>query len=88
MDHGSWSMPDEASTTVYSLVENLILGHHWINSEFGVVPKYSWSNDPFGHSSTIPYLLKQAGIEAIVINRIDMLVCHHHEVILLPVYSL
>ncbi|KAF6034858.1 MAN2A1 [Bugula neritina] len=73
IDHGSWSMPDEASPTLYSLVENLIIGHTWIYNEFGVKPEFSWSNDPFGHSSTIPYLLKQCGIKAMVINRIDHL---------------
>ncbi|XP_067940023.1 alpha-mannosidase 2-like isoform X1 [Watersipora subatra] len=73
IDHGSWSMPDEASTTVYSLVENLILGHTWLEHEFGLFPEYSWANDPFGHSSTMPYLLKQSGLKGMVINRIDML---------------
>ena len=70
-------MPDEASTTLYSLIENLILGHTWINNEFGVKPEYSWANDPFGHSSTFPYLLKQCGIKGMIINRIDMLVCKY-----------
>ena len=66
-------MPDEASTSLYSLIENLILGHTWINNEFGVIPEYSWSCDPFGHSSTMAYLLSESGMKGMVINRIDML---------------
>ena len=67
---GGWVMPDEASTHYVSVIDQLIEGHQWLIENLGVKPKNSWSNDPFGYSSTMPYLWKQAGMENMVILRI------------------
>ena len=67
---GGWVMPDEASTHYVSVIDQLIEGHQWLIENLGVIPKTSWSNDPFGYSSTMPYLWKQAGMENMVILRI------------------
>ena len=32
--------------------------------------KYSWALDPFGYSATAAYLLKQSGIEGLLIQRV------------------
>ena len=67
---GGWVMPDEASTHYISVIDQLIEGHQWLIENLSVKPKNSWSNDPFGYSSTMPYLWKQTGMENMVILRI------------------
>lgn len=36
----------------------------------GVTPETGWAVDPFGHGSTVPYLLKAAGLSGTIIQRI------------------
>ena len=55
-------MTDEANVNLYAMVDQLVEGHQWILSTFGVKPKSSWSVDPFGHGSAFPYLLKSSGL--------------------------
>lgn len=72
---GGWVMTDEANTHYYSTIEQMIEGHEWLkaNVDKSINPKYGWSIDPFGHSSTMPYILKQMGFEGMLIQRI-----HYH----------
>jgi alpha-mannosidase II len=69
---GGWVMADEANTHFYSMIEQMIEGHEWlrVNIDASLQPIYGWSIDPFGHSPTMAYLLKQMGFEAIVIQQI------------------
>lgn len=46
------------------------LGHQWLWANLGIKPKTGWSVDPFGHGSTVPYLLGAAGLRGTVIQRI------------------
>lgn len=41
-----------------------------MKNNLGLTPKSGWSIDPFGHGSTVPYLLKMSGISATIIQRI------------------
>ncbi|KAL3281492.1 hypothetical protein HHI36_004699 [Cryptolaemus montrouzieri] len=67
---GGWVMTDEANAHVYAIVDQLIEGHQWMLSNLGIKPKAGWSVDPFGHGSTVPYLLAKSGIKGTVIQRI------------------
>ncbi|KAH3893393.1 alpha-mannosidase 2x-like [Dreissena polymorpha] len=71
---GGWVMPDEAVTHYGPVIDQLIEGHQWLKENVGVKPKNAWVNDPFGYSSTLPYLWKMAGVENIVILRIHQAV--------------
>lgn len=53
---------------LYSMIDQLVEGHQWVSTHLGVVPKTSWSIDPFGHGSTFPYILNAAGIESMIIQ--------------------
>ncbi|KAL1116642.1 hypothetical protein AAG570_005114 [Ranatra chinensis] len=66
-------MTDEATSHIYAMLDQLIEGHQWLRNNLGVVPKSGWSIDPFGHGSTVPYLLKEGGgdrLTGTVIQRI------------------
>ena len=67
---GSWVVPDEANPYYYALVDQMIEGHQWLSDHMGVKPRNTWSLDPFGYSSTLPYLYKRAGFENMVILRV------------------
>jgi len=61
-------MTDEATVNLFSMVDQLIEGHQWVQAHFNVTPQASWSIDPFGHGSAFPYVLKESGINGMVIQ--------------------
>ncbi|CAI6011971.1 unnamed protein product [Closterium sp. NIES-65] len=44
-------------------------GNTWLYDTLGVTPTNSWAIDPFGHSATMPYLLKRSGFANMLIQR-------------------
>lgn len=67
---GGWVMSDEASTHYPSVIDQLMEGHMWVTENLKTKPINSWAIDPFGHSGTMPYLWKQAGMKNMVIQRV------------------
>ena len=74
-----WVMPDEANTHFYSLIDQLNLGHSWVNNVLGdnLSGKSSWQCDPFGHSSAYAWILGQTGLDHILIQRTHYVVKRH-----------
>ncbi|KAM6987158.1 alpha-mannosidase 2 [Aplochiton taeniatus] len=74
---GGWVMPDEANSHYFALIDQLIEGHQWVERNLGVKPVTGWAVDPFGHSPTQAYLLKQAGLSNMLIQRVHYSVKKH-----------
>ncbi|XP_040053273.2 alpha-mannosidase 2 [Gasterosteus aculeatus] len=74
---GGWVMADEANSHYFALLDQLIEGHQWIQRHLGVRPRSGWAVDPFGHSPSMAYLLKGAGLSNMVIQRVHYAVKKH-----------
>lgn len=66
---GGWVMTDEANSHWLSILQEITEGQTWLKAHLNVTPRSSWSIDPFGHSSVLPYLLKGSGFENHLIQR-------------------
>lgn len=67
---GGWVMTDEANAHYFAMLDQMIEGNQWLRNQLGVKPVSSWAIDPFGHSSTMAYLLHQLGFKNMLIQRI------------------
>ncbi|KAL5974268.1 Alpha-mannosidase 2x [Asimina triloba] len=61
---GGW-----ANSHFFAIIEQMMEGNMWLNNTIGVVPKNSWSIDPFGYSATMAYLLRRMGFQNMLIQR-------------------
>lgn len=69
--NAGWSMHDEATTHYEDMINNMALGHAFLDQEFGVKPRIGWHVDPFGHSTANPRLFAEMGFDAWFFARID-----------------
>ncbi|CAL8113268.1 unnamed protein product [Orchesella dallaii] len=67
---GGWVMADESSPSIFALTNELVEGISWLKRNLNYKPTAAWSIDPFGHSSSMPYLLKSSGIEGMMVQRL------------------
>uniref|UniRef100_A0A452GZX5 mannosyl-oligosaccharide 1,3-1,6-alpha-mannosidase n=1 Tax=Gopherus agassizii TaxID=38772 RepID=A0A452GZX5_9SAUR len=74
---GGWVMPDEANSHYFAMIDQLIEGHQWLEKNIGVTPRSGWAVDPFGHSATMPYLLRRANLTSMLIQRVHYTIKKH-----------
>ncbi|XP_076847851.1 alpha-mannosidase 2x isoform X1 [Brachyhypopomus gauderio] len=74
---GGWVMTDEANAHYFAMIDQLIEGHQWLEYNLGVRPCSGWAVDPFGHSATMPYLLKIANVTSMLIQRVHYSIKKH-----------
>uniref|UniRef100_A0A8D2MKB7 Alpha-mannosidase n=1 Tax=Zonotrichia albicollis TaxID=44394 RepID=A0A8D2MKB7_ZONAL len=74
---GGWVMADEANSHYFAMIDQLIEGHQWLEKNIGVTPRSGWAVDPFGYSSTMPYLLKRSNLTAMLIQRVHYAIKKH-----------
>ncbi|KAF2897124.1 hypothetical protein ILUMI_09045 [Ignelater luminosus] len=67
---GGWVMNDEANSHWISIMHQMTEGHQWLELNLNYTPKSHWSIDPFGMSATQPMLLKQMGLQNMLIQRV------------------
>lgn len=63
-------MNDEANSHWISIMHQMTEGHQWLEANLNYTPKSHWSIDPFGMSATQPMLLKQMGLQNMLIQRV------------------
>ena len=69
--NGGWSASDEACPSYEDMINNMVKGHQFLKSEFGVTPRIGWHIDSFGHSSANARLFSDFGFEALFVARLD-----------------
>lgn len=67
---GGWVMPDESVSHWVAQLTQLTEGHQWLKHNLDYTPNSGWAIDPFGLSPTMPRLLKGAGLENLLIQRV------------------
>ena len=71
MLNAGWSMEDEACVHYEDMINNMMIGHQFVEKEFGVTPRVGWHIDPFGHSNANQRLFAEMGFDAFFIGRLD-----------------
>jgi alpha-mannosidase len=69
--NGGWASSDEACPSYEELIDNILAGHAFLRSNFGIIPKHAWHLDAFGHSGATPELFARMGFETITFARMD-----------------
>ncbi|XP_066143085.1 alpha-mannosidase 2 [Euwallacea fornicatus] len=67
---GGWVMNDEANSHYISIIHQLSEGHQWLKQHLNYTPVSHWSIDPFGLGLMQPAILKNSGLQNMLIQRV------------------
>ena len=62
--NGGWSMSDESNENYEDFINNMKVGHEFLDKTFGYKPTVGWHIDPFGHQSAAAALFAEMGFNA------------------------
>lgn len=68
---GGWVASDEAAPLYQDILDNIMIGHDFLQREFEITPKVAWHADAFGHSSEVAKLFMDLGYEAFIFGRMS-----------------
>ena len=54
-----------------SLIRQILLGQRWWRAEFGMEADYLWEPDVFGYTASLPQLLRKAGIDCFLTQKLS-----------------
>lgn len=66
-----WVEPDTNLASGESLVRQILFGKRFFRDEFGVESHILWLPDVFGYSAALPQIMKKAGIDSFVTQKIS-----------------
>ena len=67
---GGYVVNDEATPLYYNIMDQIRIGHQFLQEEFGVIPKTGWYIDSFGHSAANAHILSKLNYENLVLGRL------------------
>ena len=70
--NGGWGSIDQACPTYEDMLNNVMLGHQFMQKEFGVIPKVGWDMRAVGHSGTHARINAQLGYEGQFFSGVDV----------------
>lgn len=66
-----WIEPDCTLTSTESLIRQIIEGKKFFQKEFGIDVRNCWIPDTFGYPSTLPQIMKKAGVDYLCTQKIS-----------------
>ena len=67
---GGYVVNDEATPLYYNIMDQIRIGHQFLQEEFGIIPKTGWYIDSFGHSAANAHILSKLNYENLVLGRL------------------
>ena len=67
---GGYVVNDEATPLYYNIMDQIRIGHQYLQEEFGIIPKTGWYIDSFGHSAANAHILSKLNYENLVLGRL------------------
>jgi len=69
--NGGYCMNDEAAVYYEDSIDQMTLGHQFLQQNFNYIPEIGWHIDPFGHANAQASMFAQMGFKAFFFGRID-----------------
>ena len=62
--NGGLSQADESIPSYEELIDNQMIGHSFMQKEFGIIPKVGWNMETLGHSAANAKIFSDLGYQA------------------------